>query len=246
MALVVVYQQALARVRRIAAAGVTVAWDRLGAYNVEDVPTFVGAVVPVVEGAQRQAAALTLGYMTRRGAQASVDVAAVVAATRGGIPTADVYRRPFVTTWTALKDGRPWADAVRAGRERATSSAEMDVALATRDTAAAVVEGDDRIVGWERIPDGGACEFCLLASTQRYHSGDLMPLHNRCGCSVEPVFGDRDPGHVLKPEQLEALKVGDVDEARRLASERLAVHEHGELGPVLTERGQDFTGPSDI
>lgn len=47
------------------------------------------------------------------------------------------------------------------------------------------------IVGYERVPDGNACDLCDLASGQRYTRGDLMPIHDGCGCGVEPLTEDQ-------------------------------------------------------
>lgn len=70
------------------------------------------------------------------------------------------------------------------------------------------------IVGWRRVTEPGACEFCLLASTQRYHTKDLHPLHEHCRCSVAPVVGLKDPGHVLNKDLLQRLKAGQYQKIK--------------------------------
>lgn len=113
------------------------------------------------------------------------------------------------------------------------------------------------IVGFRRVLSSkpNHCALCILASTQRYHSFDLMPIHPGCGCRVAMIIGDRDPGQVLD----ENLVIGLHDIIRRdlgetyvdpggrkgLAHYRdiLVTNEHGEIGPVLGVRGQKFTGP---
>lgn len=47
------------------------------------------------------------------------------------------------------------------------------------------------IVGYRRVYDGG-CKYCLEAAQLMYHSGNLMPLHEHCGCGIAPVYSD-DP-----------------------------------------------------
>ncbi len=186
---------------------------------------------------------LTVAYLKRRigGNVPPVDIAAVTdAAARNGTALADVYRRPFVTVWAALAAGTDWSMAVAAGGARARSAADTDVQLAFRASAREIMDRDSRVVGYMRVPSGNACELCLMASTQRYRTGDLMPIHNHCGCDVEPILGDRDPGHVIDRELLDALKVEDAVAARELVRERLGVEDHGELGPVLTVAGQHF------
>jgi ribosomal protein S18 acetylase RimI-like enzyme len=46
------------------------------------------------------------------------------------------------------------------------------------------------IVGFQRVADGDACAFCGEIDGAFLKSDDPMPLHNNCGCSVEPVTGD--------------------------------------------------------
>jgi hypothetical protein len=63
-----------------------------------------------------------------------------------------------------------------------------------------------------------------------------------------PIVGDLDPGMSINREDLERLyeAAGDSTAARDLKRVRVQINEHGELGPVLTVRGQKFTGPDDI
>lgn len=62
-----------------------------------------------------------------------------------------------------------------------------------------------------------------------------------------------DPGQVLDPDEVERIHervadlLGESDRGGRAPDYRLiSVREHGEFGPTLTWRGQDFTGPADI
>ncbi len=45
-----------------------------------------------------------------------------------------------------------------------------------------------------------------MASTQRYNSDNLMPLHTFCDCGVAPITGDVDPGRVVNEQLLRQLK----------------------------------------
>lgn len=60
------------------------------------------------------------------------------------------------------------------------------------------------VVGYERVPDGSACALCNIAAGQRYTSGNLMPIHDRCGCGVMPLTED----------DLYDPRVGDAGELR--------------------------------
>lgn len=230
----VAYQRQLATLRTLTSRQVDHAWVTLGGYNKSDVDRFVSRAVPKVQSGQRQAVRLTNAYMARftKGRLADLDVRDLIGSgVRNGATPAEVYARPFVNVWTALGKGVPYANAVAAGRDRARSSAEMDVALSSRAASVAYAATDDRITGFQRVPDGGACEFCTLVAGQRYHSQDLMPLHNRCGCTVEPLLDVR------------VSRTRDVVKGDGVVA---AVREHGELGPLLTNGADKFTTESEI
>lgn len=249
--LTVQYQRGLARTREAAAHAVGQAWDNLGMYYEADVDPFLDTILPLVQGAQAHAVTLTDAYMALRTKREpfGIDLSDIADKLRNGTPLEDVYRRPFITTWTALSNGAGVRDAINAGRSRATSSSEMDIALATRASAAESMDRDPRVRGYERVPDGGACDFCLLASTQEYHAEDLMPLHNRCGCTVDPILEDDTRGKILDRDLLgdlkaKGVKVYDNGEVRTYGGDKtvaMRVHDHGELGPMITDADDHFT-----
>jgi hypothetical protein len=109
-----------------------------------------------------------------------------------------VYQRPFVTVWTALGAGARWEDAVAQGMARATSAAAMDVQLAFRASADEIGRADDGIYGFQRVADGGACAFCLEVDGAYVKTADASPLHNHCGCGLEPLT-DPHPGAAYLP-----------------------------------------------
>jgi len=204
-------------------------WRGLPGYNRPDLDTWTGSIVPVIEAAQRQSVALTEGYLARalERQPLGLDPAELIGpAVRNGADPAEVYARSFVTVWTALKDGRPYEDAVAAGLARATETAAMDVQLSARATFEAAGQADDNIYGYQRVADGGACAFCQAIDGAYVKSADAMALHNNCGCSLEPLTA---------PHPL----------AARLPS-GVAVNQHGELGAVLGGADHSFTGPSGL
>lgn len=219
------------RLRRATEAAVLAAWANLPSYDEDQVPGWLLSVLPLVIGAQRQSASLTAAFLGRAlGGQAVAPVMANVtgAALRGGVAPEVVYRRPFVATWSALARETDYADAVRQGADRARSTAAMDVQMAMRQTLADVGERDPRIAGYQRVPDAGACKFCLTVSGQKFRTDQLMPLHNGCGCGVDVITDASD----LPPRADLGVNDGDVN---------AAVAEHGELGPVLVDGEHTFT-----
>lgn len=45
----------------------------------------------------------------------------------------------------------------------------------------------DAIVGWQRVADPGACDFCASVDGAFVKSGAALPLHDGCGCGLEPL-----------------------------------------------------------
>lgn len=291
------------RLRAAASDAIGRAWRDLGSWNEKDVERFLRLAVPIVESAQRQSVAVTDAFLARAVGRSPIGVPFddVAPKLRNGVGPEEVYRRPFVELWSKLSDEVPWADAVDAAGARAMSSAATDVQLAMRQTLSDIGEQDAQIFGYERVPDGAACDLCLIASTQRYHTEDLMPIHNNCGCGVEPITDsdswirneDRyrevsDNGSIDaisdqraagRLEKSAAINQARADEIRermkgitdpdtrekwavraqnwdaRAQSQReraaairesrsgsgVAVRQHGELGPVLTDKSHEFT-----
>lgn len=217
------------RLQQIIASVVATAWRGLPHYNREQVDEFLTAVLPITAAANQQAVSLTEAFLAQslNRQPLGLNPSEIVAGIRNGTTPEQVYERSFVAVWSALKRGTPWEQAVKLGMDRATSAAATDVQLSFTHTLRAVGTLDDRIGSFERVPDAGACDFCRAAAQQRYHTGDLMPLHNHCGCGVEPISepAGRAPTRFTGP--------GGVD---------VAVHDHGELGPVLTDANDHFTG----
>lgn len=243
-------QQILAEIRRRVEAGTLRLWDDLSGYDEQNVDEFVTRAVPIVESGQRTAVrvtdAATSAQLGRPPVGLQVDEL-VGAAVRNGTDPTVVYRRPFVDVWKALADGVPWEEALGRGRTRLSLTADTDVALSSRAAADQVYRSDPRVAGYRRVPDGKACTFCLVASTQRYKTGELMPLHPRCGCTTRPIIGQRDPGHILGREQLKQMKkLSDRPDYWNDRDLAVKVREHGELGPMLTKAGDKFTGPGDF
>ncbi len=243
---------------------VTATWIGLGSWRDEDIEAFVARVVPVVAGGQRQIASLTDAYLSEQiGEMFGVSTAArgiagdevTGAAVRNGASPADVYRRPAVETYTALKQGLPLDSAVQRGAQRIGQLVSTDMQLA-RTHAARAVMGRSPATYYRRTLSGSEnCALCVVASTQRYKVADLMPMHAHCDCGVAPLKGNSHP-HVLDRAQLETVHAaveritgepadrsgrGEVD-----FRQVLVVRTHGEYGPTLTYKGQHFTGPSDL
>lgn len=221
--------EAQRRLRVLVSTAVTTIWRGLPGYDRVNVDEWLSTVLPIVDAGQRQSVSITDSYLARflERQPAAVDADAIIAGLRGGTPPEEVYTRPFVTVWSALGNGTLWEDAVSAGLERAASTSEMDMQLAFRATANQIGEQDEGIYGYQRVADGGACSFCLEVDGAYVKSADASPLHNRCGCGLEPLTSPHPRAKWLP----DGSSVHDT----------FAVHEHGELGAVLTDPAHDFT-----
>jgi hypothetical protein len=229
------------RVRASVQHVVVATWNDMNAWRDSDIDDFARVVAPVVTGGQRRIATLTDSYLATLTAivtgaptrPVGIPADVVTDATMRGVDAREVYRRMGPTVWTALAHGRPLGDAVHDGLTRATVAAGTDLQLAKTHATRYALERNDRATGYARVPDGDACDLCLLASENTYGRGDLMPIHDRCNCDVEPLLDDGD-------------RVASSAPSTDGIDTELAVHEHGELGPVLGVAGQHFTGPDDL
>jgi hypothetical protein len=215
--------EAQRRLRVLTAAAVARAWRDLGSWDRVDVPRFTDQAVPVVLASQRGSVALTNAYIAQYLGRRPLGLDAtslIGAGVRNGTPPEEVYFRPFVNVWSALKDGKPFEDAFRSGLARAEGAAATDVQLSSFHTAAAIGGADARIQRFQRAADSGACEFCQEVDGAILNSEDAAPLHSHCGCTVVPL-----------EEDLPLTPLPDG----------VAVHDHGELGPVLTSPHDHFT-----
>jgi hypothetical protein len=237
-------------------------WAALTSWRDADAAAFAAQAVPAVAGAQQATATLTAAYLARIVAQMSgspltpprLNPRGLVGEAVRKAPPAEVYRRPFVQVYTELGKGTSLDAAVAAGGRRLQSIAATDLQLAKTHTAQRVLRNEHRVVGYRRVLTGDhSCGLCLVASTQRYHKSDLLPIHPECDCSVAPLLGDEDPGQVIDEGRLAGTHAAVADrfgssaaDARRIDYRKVLItHQHGEIGPVLAVKGQHFDrGPN--
>jgi hypothetical protein len=238
-------------------------WLGLGSYRDADIDRFVNRVLPVVLGSQRQVASLTDAYlaqvsaMTVGGSAAPLGIrpAEVTGTALRGVEPRETYRRPAVELYTSLSNGNPFDQAVKDGLRRLISIGMTDLQLAKTHTARKVFESSNAVVGHRRTLTGSEnCGLCRVAATQRYRKENLQPIHPGCDCGVAPIYGESDPGQVIDEQGLTdihdavAERFGDsASDARAIDYRKLIlVENHGEIGPILTVKGQHFDGPSQI
>jgi len=217
----------IARIKSQASQSYERAWKELGTYNREDLPRLLNATVPIAQAAQRQTVGVTNALIARRLKRQPSQINPLDymgERVRGGVSPEEVYARPLKQYWRMLKKGYTWEQAQSSGLAVASASLASDVMLSMRGTVAGLQLREPGAWGYQRVPGGSACDFCILASTQRYYSGDLEPLHNNCGCGIDIITAEDDPGRVINPERLEAVEAGNSE---------LAIRLNGEYGPQL-------------
>lgn len=239
-------------------------YDSLTSWSDDDLRRFLQRVLPIVEDGQRQVGDLTNAYLRAMarlaGEKATAEAEAVVWARK--TDPAVAYARPVkaarksyaqavAVNGTATPEDVEVAK--KAGADRLLNLIQTDLQLARTHTARATMDAMGAS-GYRRVLTGAEnCALCVIASTQRYHRGDLMPIHHGCDCTVAPIFGAYDSGQVINPERYKALNDATKDQVgkpyyklSKADLKRLKVQEHGEVGPVLTWSNHKFTGADDV
>lgn len=122
---------------------------------------------------------------------------------RKGVSTKEVYQRPFEQIYYDLSKGVPLDDAIDRGRTRLENIAKTDVQLAKTHASYDFLDEHGSVQGYRRVLTGAEnCGLCVVASTQRYHSRELMPIHPACDCAIAPILGNQDPGQTVNTAML--------------------------------------------
>lgn len=257
-ALVAGYQAATANIRSRVEGYARRVWSGSPSFRDVDIDRIVARIVPVVRAGQVQVAQLTDAYIGRAAVLAGVTwtpgLNVNVVVDYRGVPADVVYRRPANTVYTALSKGDQYPVAVQQGLDRLMNLVGTDLQQSRNRSAADAMSRSGFHFFRRELRGGKNCALCVIASTQRYYRGDLMPIHPACDCGVVPIDSFNDPGQVIDSTTLEELHAkvkeltGTVDRGGRAPDYRnlLVTNTHGELGPTLGWRGQHFTGPNDL
>ena len=233
------------------------AWSGFtGWYSPADVAAHAALLSQSSQAAQQAMVGIFSRYVAELNAlltdAARIEVPQVrLAPVRNGADPVQVHSRPaYVFRETFAITGDEYAAQERA-LERAMQLVETDIMLASRqvehDSMDALGITTYRRVLRPELSESGPCGLCVVAANRIYTIKALLPIHGRCKCRTVPIVGDIDPGITLNRDDLDRLyeAAGSTDR-RDLKRIRVQVNEHGELGPVLSVRGQKFTGPDDL
>ena len=224
-------------------------WDSLPHYRASAVEDMIEAITPRVTAGQLRIADLTRAYLAQCARELGWNVVLPpidqdeIRGARGVDPRV-VYRRPAVDVYTALAAGKPLPQAAAEGRLRLTQLIGGDMQLAKTHASRQSMRGyPEEGQFYRRVLTGREnCALCVVASTQRYYRGDLLPIHPGCDCGVQPLPPGLAVNQVIDEDLLEQVhqvaadRLGVSDRGGRTPDYRklLTVREHGEYGPTLS------------
>ncbi|MCM0622502.1 hypothetical protein [Nocardioides bruguierae] len=222
-----------------------------GWYSRPQVSDLAARSVRILQPARQQTGGLGAAYV--REVLAGLDAvrekapAINLPAARLGADLEQVYSRPaeaYRLTYALTEDT---AAATTAAQERLFTLVRDDLTVARRDgemlqMRASGVTHYRRIVHPE-LSATGVCGLCLAAADRLYSVAELLPIHDRCKCTVAPDSDTADEAVSIDLDQLYE-DAGGTDGAA-LKRVRYQVNEHGELGPVLGVEGQKFQRQGD-
>lgn len=161
------------------------------------VERFRMAVQAVVEFYGRASAALALEHFR---------VARREAGVLGRAPTVNPPSVPegFIDQLVAESVAQFVADP-QAGRDALDSGAEQLILEQARRQMMSAARLDTAARGWTRVPNEGACSFCLMLATRgpvyNTRTSATFDAHPDCRCTAEPVFGHWEPAARVREAQ---------------------------------------------
>lgn len=188
------------------------------------------AVLALVYGGQAATVRLVDAYMAAKAESApkGLPVESYTVGAIRGLPAEDVYERPFGALGAHLGRGEELPAAVAAAQGSLRRLVRTDLQLAHTYSARDWMAEEDGIYGYRRVLGPGKnCPLCTKASSRIYYRDSLMPIHEHCHCTVEPLFGEH-PGTVSLGGQGASAARTRVDAAVRVV-------EDPEIGPRLLE-----------
>jgi hypothetical protein len=116
-----------------------------------------------------------------------LDERALVGVTRSGKPMTETLAATVIGVKQAIGEGVEPAEAAARGSRASSRLVAAEASYAAQGALSGEIQGDDRIVGWERVTSGG-CGACLAAATRTYGAEEPFAVHDGCQCSAEPVI----------------------------------------------------------
>lgn len=173
------YRRQLAIHRSRTSALLVAVWDRLGSWDRKDIVRYEATTAAPIAGIKSATVAVSAGflslYLDQPALGVNPDDVDVTLHTAG----------PFHATWHALREGRPFDEALRAGRSAASATGYDFVQRVSRRTGDLATEGETR---WKRVPGPNACDWCRSVARDDYRTAESADFgHERDDCIVIPA-----------------------------------------------------------
>lgn len=162
-----------------------------------------------------------------------------------GVPDFEVYSRPKDVLYRNLAKGVPLGVALEKSANRLSSLVRTDLQLANTNQARASLSAGG-VKAYRRVLHGAEnCALCVVVSTRKYRTSELMPIHPGCDCSVQEILVSRDQPAVLDDKLLEEVRSladqrGLTTSDRKELMNQVVVKQHGEYGPTLAWKNHHF------
>jgi hypothetical protein len=238
-------------------AQVQAGYEALDWYDHAAITAVAAAAGDAVRAAAQTSASMTSAYLTRvlremvTGGTVTSRTMRVSEPLRYGVASwASPYGRVADTVRFEVAGGRALDDAIRIGLQRADVMVRTDLALARRLQSRETFQASQRVYFYRRVvhPElsrTGTCGLCIAAADRKYNIADLMPLHQRCKCTVLPITSGSDPGGALDQDEkfAEAYGMALSNRAKDLKEVRVRYEWNNELGPTLSDAEHRSTHP---
>lgn len=231
------YQQALKDTRVAVRMQVEKHYRAMPDLRDENAKAFQEKAVRIVQAGQQRAIALTNAHFSGRVGLAKptpLNTDKIIANIRKGIPAQTVYERPIYTARASIEK-LGFAKAFEKGLARLLSTADMDVAMAARDASLNFAQSEETVVGFVRVSEPSCCDYCQMIDGAKVYVDDPAPLHNNCGCTLEPITRTSGSTRENWTDVSDGAVIEDVE-----------IREHGEMGPLITRKGDDFESVDDL
>ncbi len=206
----------LLRIRQASSGLVEDAWDAYAGLGTSEARAFSASAAQITTAAQERTAIIAAAYLEANDSALgrSSQLVPALQPIRNGMPPELVYERSIIEARRRVADGMPVTQALEAGKARSATTVRTDVVLQNRSAIGAHAEGRPWVVGYRRVLTGQSCALCATASTQRYRTADLDPIHPNCDCDVAEIYGEEDPGQVINRALLDDLQSAAGDDDR--------------------------------
>jgi hypothetical protein len=176
---------------------------RIWANDYQDEEQTITSALGLVAAGQARTVSLVDAYMSAktrevvgRGGVKGLDPALYTVDRLRGAPAREVYQRPFgaLGAFIANQGQDGWGAGMAAATASLVRLAKTDLQLAQTHAARDWMVEDRHVRGYRRMLGGNEnCELCQDAARGFYYREDLAPIHERCACSVSPVYGEPGP-----------------------------------------------------